>query len=417
MKNGTDFKLRADLRRLIFTAFGGSLRARGFFFGNKAVRRPAGERRDIARCRAKVGVRLLTKDEISTRLRAASAADIENLRRNAYETMRAHVGEKVYYRGIVELSNLCVRNCEYCGIRLGNDAVTRYSLEPDEIVQAALWCAAQGYGSTVLQSGERSDAPFVDMITSVILEIKEQSRSKKLPEGLGITLSLGEQPLEVYEQWRAAGAHRYLLRIETSNRELFEKIHPAEQTFENRLSALADLRRAGFQVGTGVMIGLPWQTVEMLADDVLFFKSRDVDMVGMGPFIPHEDTPFSRACLGDAILPDEKRFQLALNMIAVTRLVCPDINIASTTALQAMVQNGREQGLLYGANVTMPNLTPSSVRKNYRLYDGKPCLDETKSECRTCLERRVRSVGRAVGFDEWGDAPHARKRSESLEAK
>jgi biotin synthase len=165
------------------------------------------------------------------------------------------------------------------------------------------------------------------------------------------------------------------------------------------------------------MIGLPHQTLEMLADDILFFKKLDVDMVGMGPFIPHEDTPMSKERLGDDLLPDAVRFQRALNMIAVTRIVCPDINIASTTALQAMVPNGREQGLLYGANVTMPNLTPASVRKNYQLYDGKPCLDESKSECRSCLERRVNSVGRQVGFDDWGDAPHARKKTEPLESK
>lgn len=360
---------------------------------------------------------MIEKAEIVSLLGATEAREIETLRNRAYEVMRAHTGDKVYYRGIVELSNMCARNCEYCGIRLGNEAVTRYSLAPAEIIQAALWCGEQGYGSVVLQAGERSDAAFVDMIAEVIREIKTKSRSAKLQEGLGITLSLGEQPFEVYERWRAEGAHRYLLRIETSNRGLFEKIHPAEQRFDDRLRALDDLKKAGFQVGTGVMIGLPYQTLEMLADDILFFKQRDVDMVGMGPFIPHEDTPMSKERLGDDLLPDAVRFQRALNMIAVTRIVCPDINIASTTALQAMVPNGREQGLLYGANVTMPNLTPTSVRKNYQLYDGKPCLDESKSECRSCLERRVNSVGRQVGFDEWGDAPHARKKNEPLESK
>jgi biotin synthase len=263
----------------------------------------------------------------------------------------------------------------------------------------------------VLQSGERSDRNFINLIDAVIIEIKKQSRTATLPDGLGITLSLGEQTLDVYARWRASGAHRYLLRIETTNPALFQKIHPEEQSFESRLRALNDLKQAGFQVGTGVMIGLPFQTVDMLADDVLFFKAMDVDMVGMGPFIPHGDTPFSKEALAGDLLPDKTRFQLALNMIAATRIVCPDINIASTTALQAMVPNGRELGLLYGANVTMPNLTPASVRKDYQLYDGKPCLDETKTECRACLERRVNSVGREVGFDEWGDAPHALRKA------
>ena len=357
---------------------------------------------------------MLTRDEIIHLLGASDKPEIEALKDRAYGTMKAHTGEKVYYRGIIELSNRCTMDCYYCGIRASNETAARYTLSKEEIVEAALWCAHQGYGSVVLQSGERSDPEFVAMIESLILAIKERSRLPGLEEGLGITLSLGEQSADVYRRWREAGAHRYLLRIESSNQTLFESLHPDEQRFDTRMQALTDLRKTGFQVGTGVMIGLPGQTVEMLADDVLFFKEQDVDMVGMGPFIPHADTPFSAEKLGNRLLPDERRFQLALNMIAATRLVCPDINIASTTALQAMVPNGRELGLLYGANVTMPNLTPASVRKDYRLYDGKPCLDESKTECRSCLERRIRSVGREVGFDEWGDSPHATKRKEEI---
>jgi biotin synthase len=352
-----------------------------------------------------------TKQEIIALLSASAPSDIEALRLRAYDVMRTHVGEKVFYRGIVELSNICTLDCLYCGIRKSNEATSRYTLTREEIVGAALWCARQGYGSVVLQSGERSDANFVSMIESVILEIKTKSRSDRLPEGLGITLSLGEQSLETLKKWNAAGAHRYLLRIETSNPALFEMIHPKEQRFDDRMAALRSLKQAGFQLGTGVMIGLPHQTLEMLADDVLFFKQMDVDMVGMGPFIPHHDTPFAKENLKGTLMPDNERFQLALNMIAATRIVCPDINIASTTALQAMVPNGRELGLLYGANVTMPNLTPAEVRKDYQLYDGKPCLEESKTECRTCLMRRVESTGRKVGFDEWGDSPHASRKS------
>ena len=354
---------------------------------------------------------MLTRAEIIHLLGASTEPEINALKDRAYAVMKAHTGEKVYYRGIVELSNRCVMDCCYCGIRASNETLTRYTLSKQEIVDAAMWCAHQGYGSVVLQSGERSDPEFVSMIETLILEIKERSRLPGLDKGLGITLSLGEQTADVYRRWREAGAHRYLLRIETSNPALFATLHPEGQRFESRLKALEALRTTGYQVGTGVMIGLPGQTVEMSADDVLFFQEQDVDMVGMGPFIPHADTPLSAEKLGDRLLPDAERFQRALNMIAVTRLVCPDINIASTTALQAMIPNGRELGLLYGANVTMPNLTPASVRKDYRLYDGKPCLDESKTECRSCLERRIRSVGREVGFDEWGDSPRAKKRN------
>ncbi len=353
----------------------------------------------------------VTRKEIIEFLSVTSPWEIDALKHRAYDVMKAHVGEKVYYRGIVELSNLCTEDCLYCGIRRSNQATSRYTLSLNEIADAALWCAKQGFGSVVLQSGERSDDAFVSMIEAVISKIKTDSRSEKLPFGLGITLSVGEQTLETYERWRAAGAHRYLLRIETTNRALFEQHHPAEQRFDDRLAALERLRQAGFQLGTGVMIGLPGQSVEMLADDVLFFKQMDVDMVGMGPFIPHHDTPLAAENLEGRLLPDKERFRLALNMIAATRIACPDINIASTTALQAMVPNGRELGLLYGANVTMPNLTPAKVRKDYQLYDGKPCLEESKSECRTCLERRVQSTGREIGFDEWGDSPHAKRKA------
>ena len=349
---------------------------------------------------------MLTKNEITELLKSTDPSAIEALRKRAYATMSEHVGETVYYRGIIELSNICSRDCLYCGIRAGNRTVNRYVLDNSEALQIALWCARQGYGSIVIQTGERHDARSIDTIVSLVSEIKRQTTSETLPNGLGITLSLGELSIDDYRRLRDAGAHRYLLRIETSSKALFERLHPAKQTFERRLQALSDLRTAGFQVGTGVMIGLPGQSEEMLADDVLFFKSMDVDMVGMGPFIPHKDTPLA----GADILPDQRRLSLALQMIAVTRLVCPDINIASTTALQAIVPDGRERGLTFGANVTMPNLTPTRVRKDYTLYDGKPCLEESRTECRTCLQRRVESTGRKVGFDEWGDAPHVRRR-------
>jgi biotin synthase len=334
-------------------------------------------------------------------------ADVARLRARASEVLEAHHGRNVYYRGIIEFSNVCASDCYYCGIRAGNPSVERYTLTEEEILDAALWCAREGYGSVVLQAGERSDPGFVDWVEHVIRRIREASVLERLPQGLGITLSLGEQSLDTYGRWRAAGAHRYLLRIETTDPGLFATIHPPSQTLEARRQALRDLDAAGFMVGTGVMIGIPGQTLDMLARDVVFFRDNPIDMIGMGPWLPHEDVPMGSWAQP---LSRDDQFQLALNMIAVVRLACPEVNIASTTALQAMVPDGRERGLTYGANVTMPNLTPVKARSSYQLYEGKPCMDEARDECKGCLLGRVQSIGREVAFDAWGDSPHYTRR-------
>lgn len=332
---------------------------------------------------------------------------IDDLKRRALQTMRTHVGTEVYYRGIIEFSNVCTLDCHYCGIRRSNAKVgERYTLSRGEILEAALWSADAGYGSIVLQSGERRDEAFISFVEDVIREIRKTSVSETLPNGLGITLGIGEQSEESYRRLFNAGAHRYLLRIETTNAGLYKQIHPPKQTLEDRIRCLESLKKIGYQVGTGVMIGLPGQDVGMLADDIQFFKDIDVDMIGMGPYIVHDDSPM--AMLG--MMEKQSLMQLSLNMIAATRLALKDVNIASTTALQALYPDGREQGLSYGANVTMPNLTPRKVRKGYQLYQGKPCVEETKSECKGCLLKRVRSTGRDVAFNAWGDSPHALKR-------
>jgi biotin synthase len=337
--------------------------------------------------------------------------DVARLRARANEVLNAQVGPAVHYRGLIECSNLCASDCYYCGIRAGNDRVERYTLTEQEVMDAALWCAAEGYGSLVLQAGERSDAGFVAWIEHLVGRIRAESVSPALPQGLGITLSLGEQSPDTYQRWRAAGAHRYLLRIETTDPGLYARIHPPAQTLEARRQALRDLDASGFQVGTGVMIGLPGQTLDMLARDIAFFRDNPIDMIGMGPWLPHANAPMGG---WEQPLAAAAQFQLALNMIATVRLACPDINIAATTALQAMQPDGREQGLSYGANVTMPNLTPVQVRGSYKLYEGKPCMDEAKEECKGCLEGRVRSIGREVAFNEWGDSPkYARRRGEA----
>jgi len=217
---------------------------------------------------------------------------------------------------------------------------------------------------------------------------------------------VGEQSRETLRRFRKAGAHRYLLRIETTNPGLFSRIHPGEQTLESRLSCLRILREEGFAVGTGVMIGLPWQTTEMLADDLLFYRDNDFDMFGMGPFIPHHDTPMGNA----PVIPDGERMRLSLLMIGLTRLLTVTTNIAATTALQALDPTGREKGLSWGANVLMPSVTPGEFRKEYLLYDGKPCTDEKKEDCLNCLRMRVEMAGRVVAVDDWGDPVHYKAR-------
>ncbi len=346
-------------------------------------------------------------------LKQDDVSAVARLRENACRVMRAEAGNLVYYRGIIEFSNICIRDCRYCGIRKSNKKVSsRYTLTREEIVNTALWCADQGYGSVVLQSGERRDPAFIDFVESIVGEIKERSKSEHLPEGLGITLGVGEQDLETYQRLYKAGAHRYLLRIETTNPELYRRLHPHPQKLEERIECLRLLAEAGFQVGTGVMIGIPGQTIEMLADDILFFKEMNIDMIGMGPYIVHPDADMA----DEGMMDKPELMQLALNMIAATRLVLRDVNIAATTALQALYPDGREQGLGYGANVTMPNLTPQSVRKGYQLYEGKPNLDESGEECANSLLGRIRSSGRDVGFNQWGDSPHAAARGAAVPA-
>jgi biotin synthase len=258
----------------------------------------------------------------------------------------------------------------------------------------------------VIQSGERSDRKFIDLTLEAVRRIKRETRSVSQPEGLGITLCIGQQSRETYRRLFEAGAHRYLLRIETTNPDLFARIHPKDQTLESRLECLGLLRDIGYQVGTGVMIGLPGQTLDDLAGDILFFADHDIDMIGMGPFILDPATPLGgESCPGIA-----ERIRLSLLMIAATRLKLRDVNIASTTALQTLNPIGRETGLQFGANVIMPQVTPPEVRKDYQLYPGKPCLDENALECQSCLGMRIAFAGRTIGYNAWGDSAHARRR-------
>lgn len=355
-------------------------------------------------------LKLLSKDYFSRQdivelLQLDNKDDIDTLRQKAYDVMARHSGDKVYLRGLIEFSNICINDCLYCGIRKSNKSIDRYVLEKSEILDAAVWCAEQGYGSLVLQSGERNDKQFIDFIVDLVSAIKAATKTTELPNGLGITLCVGEQAKDTYRRFYQAGAHRYLLRIETSNSQLYRQLHPSEQSFEKRVQALIDLKETGFQVGTGVMIGIPNQTIEDLADDILFFRDMDIDMLGMGPFIVHHQTPMNY--LADIYTQrKEEIYKLALKMIAVSRIVLKDVNIAATTALQAMYPMGREAGLMYGANVIMPMLTPVEHREKYTLYDGKPCLDEFSSDCFECIQKRIETTGRTVALNLWGDSKH-----------
>jgi biotin synthase len=347
-----------------------------------------------------------TKENIIELLEEKDQNRVQQLCDDALRTKIDNVGNKVYLRGLVEITNICRKNCLYCGIRRDNPSNDRYEIDIEDVIPAARFAYEQGYGSMVIQGGERHDKKFRDKITSILKEVRKISSESPL----GITLSLGEQPFDVYQEWFEAGAHRYLLRIESSTQELFEKIHPVDEShsFQTRLTALKDLRRAGYQVGTGVMIGLPFQTLEHLADDLLFFKSFDIDMCGMGPYLEHSQTPLYQ--YKDLLIPKEERLELSLKMVAILRLMMPKINIAATTAMQSIDPAGREKAILAGANVIMPNLTLTEVRGDYSIYENKPGVGEDASITSSSLERMLQNAGIPIGYNEWGDSLHFKDR-------
>ncbi|RUT78652.1 [FeFe] hydrogenase H-cluster radical SAM maturase HydE [Ancylomarina longa] len=337
----------------------------------------------------------------------SSKEDEKILFTKSSEIKLKYIGKYVYFRGLIEFSNLCKKDCLYCGIRAGNQNVNRYDIANEQILKAAKFAYDNKYGSLVLQSGERSDKIFVDRISELLKEIKSLSNNE-----LGITISLGEQSEETYQKWFDCGAHRYLLRIESSNKELYQKIHPnnKDHSFEKRMSCLKNLQKIGYQTGTGVMIGLPFQTYEDLANDLLFMKEFDIDMVGMGPFIEHSETPLYQ--YKDQLMNLNDRFRLTLRMIAVLRIMMKDINIASATALQAIDPLGREKALRIGANIIMPNITPTAERANYLLYQNKPCIDEGADDCTNCMEARINMADGEIGYRQWGDSLHFGKRQQ-----
>lgn len=347
----------------------------------------------------------LSKQEIVSYLQS-SGAQLKALYARSAQLRDKYVGSAVYLRGLIEFSNICEKDCLYCGIRKSNATYERYELTVEQIVASAMEAERLGYGSVVLQSGEWQSGEFVEKLGQVLKAIKTKSEGK-----IGITLSCGEQPKEVYRYWFECGAHRYLLRIETSNKQLYESIHPRNEKhqFEKRLECLETLKGLKYQLGSGIMIGLPGQTVEMLADDLLFLQKLDVDMCGMGPYIEHADAPLSNS--KKSMFSLDERYRLSLNCVAALRILMPDINIAATTALQAIKPLGREVAIEIGANVMMPNVTPVECRGDYLLYSNKPCVDESPECCASCIDHRLPLSGYKPQYRKWGDSLRYQNRS------
>lgn len=342
----------------------------------------------------------------AARLLMVTGDEQKQLHQMARSVRSQKLGDIVYFRGLIEFSNVCAKDCLYCGIRRSNKEVSRYTLDDQTIVDAACYAADQRYGSIVLQAGELTSNAFTWRIGKLLDKIHKATQNT-----LRITLSLGEQPEEVYRYWKDRGAHRYLLRIETSDTGLYRKIHPDNPLHEHqrRLDALQTLKSLGYQTGTGVMIGLPGQTAQDLVSDLRFMSEFNIDMVGMGPYIEHRNTPLYSE--RHKLWPREKRFGVTLNMIALLRLMMPDINIAAATALQAIDKVGREKAIRCGANIIMPNITPGVFRGNYKLYEDKPCTDENADDCLNCLQVRVGMTGSRIGLGEWGDSAHFHARN------
>lgn len=340
--------------------------------------------------------RNLSFEELRTLLSLSSRNDRAALREAARFLKRRYFGRRVSVRGIIELGNICAKDCFYCGIRKSNGNVERYRLKVFEIERMAETNAALGYKSLVLQGGEIESRENTRFVAEVL--------SKLAKFDFGITLSLGEQTKDVYARWKAAGASRYLLRVETSNQRLYSSIHPVTCDWARRVQCLRDIKECGFQTGTGTMSSLPGQTIGDLARDVMFFAESGAVMIGMGPYLSHPDTPLA----GHDKVPLSDKLERALDMIAVTRLYLHDVNIASTTALEALASDGRERGILSGANVVMPNVTDVSRRGAYQLYSGKPGLDESSFEAKRRLDASLAAIDEEIDYATRGDSPLAR---------
>ncbi len=304
--------------------------------------------------------------------------------RLAVKAREPYYGKKVFIRGLIEISSICKNNCLYCGIRAGNAHAERYRLSPEEIFCCAQEGYALGFRTFVLQGGE--DVFFTDEVLCPLLR-----RIKSAFPDCALTLSLGERSKESFERLFDAGADRYLLRHETATENHYKLLHPDSMSFSNRMQCLHNLRKTGYAVGAGFMVGSPFQTVQNLAAELKFIETFSPEMCGIGPFIPHKDTPFADRSAGSV--------DLTCFLLSLIRLIKPNILLPATTALGTLSPDGREKGIESGANVIMPNLSPVAVRKKYSLYDGKICTGEESAQCVACISRRMESIGYKVVID------------------
>ncbi len=323
----------------------------------------------------------LTKEEFVTLIRNRTPALAELLFQKARTVRERYYGRDVYIRGLIEFTNYCKNDCYYCGIRCANRQVQRYRLSVEEVLECCRTGYDLGFRTFVLQGGE--DPYFTcERMIGMIRAVKE-----RFPD-CALTLSVGEKSREEYQSYYDAGADRYLLRHETANDTHYRLLHPDNLSPDNRKRCLRDLKDIGFQTGCGFMVGSPFQTEEYLAEDMLFIKELQPEMVGIGPFIPHHETPFRDKTGGS--------LELTLFMLALLRLMLPQVLLPATTALATIHPQGRELGMQAGANVVMPNLSPKTVREKYLLYDNKACTGDEAAECKNCLQQRMRSVGYEV---------------------
>lgn len=325
----------------------------------------------------------LTRGEFITLIKERDEENASYLASLAREEAVKIYGNGVFPRGLVEFTNYCKNNCYYCGIQESNQHANRYRLSKDEILSACENGYQLGYRSFVLQGGE--DPHYSDDVMVPIV-----SEIRKRYQDCAITLSLGERSKESYQKLYDAGADRYLLRHEAATPELYQKLHPESLSLENRIQCLWNLKEIGYAVGTGFMVGAPYQTVENLVDDLLFIQKLDPQMVGIGPFVPHHDTKFKDYPSGTV--------ELTTYLTSILRLMNPHLLLPATTALGTIDPRGREKGILAGANVVMPNLSPVAVRKDYSLYDNKICTGEEAAECAGCLGRRLASIDYELVF-------------------
>ncbi len=319
----------------------------------------------------------MDKDEILYYLKTSNRD--RELFQKADEVREKHCGDKVHLRGVIEFSNYCRRDCLYCGLRRSNTCLHRYRMALSEIFKTAKVAKSFNLKTVVLQSGEDPAYKAEDLYL-LIKRIKKELN-------LAVTLCIGERQWQEYKMMKEAGADRYLLKHETADPSLYKRLHP-DLFYEDRLKCLKLLKDLGYQVGSGNMVGLPGQSVESLAEDILLYKELDVDMVGIGPFIPHPDTPLKEAPVGD--------INMVLKVIAITRIVTRDAHIPATTAVGTIDPLGRQKALQCGANVIMPNITPTKYRKDYQIYPNKICIFEDASDCQTCIQRMTKSLGRTI---------------------